>query len=138
MIFSSFERGASKQKSMTLEQFEHALRQELPAGTVLQNPGGGTSTVMKYTESKVVYKRGQLAIYVKTKDLYDAYCRFAGEEVTTNDLKEHSPQVFDSSENGHNCNCTFLIMALNRIGIASAIDGTGRRGDPFHAKLAKR
>jgi hypothetical protein len=93
--------------------------------------------VLKYTESQVVYKRGQSSIYVKTKDLFDAYRRFAGEEVTTIDLKDYSPEVFDSRRNGHGCNCTFLIMALNRIGLASNVEGTGRRGEPFRTKFAK-
>jgi hypothetical protein len=136
MMFS-FSRRASKQQSMTLEQFEQALRRALPTGMVLPNPGRGTSTVLKYTESQVVYKRGQSSIYVKTKDLFDAYRRFAGEEVTTNDLKDYSPEVFDSRRNGHGCNSTFLIMALNRIGLASNVEGTGRRGEPFRTKFAK-
>jgi hypothetical protein len=113
------------------EQFETKVRESLPQGAVLPNPGGGTSTVLRYTGSSIVYVRGKSSFSVGLQSLYEAFGQFTGESVSTSDLKEYAPRVFDSTHSGHNCNGTFLFMVLKRIGVIDDIRGTGKRGDPF-------
>ncbi|MDZ7779957.1 MAG: hypothetical protein U5R14_08515 [Gemmatimonadota bacterium] len=55
----------------------------------------------------------------------------------TTDLKEYVARgVRYRSQRGHNCNCTVLLLALHRMGLASEISGKGRRGSPFGATVA--
>jgi len=123
---------------MTYEQFDEAIRESLPLGLVLENPGRGSSTIVRCTATHITYLRGKCSICVNIRNLYEAYWRFVGTTVKTSDLKRFAPAVFDSSANGHNCNATFLLMVLKEIGLASAIEGSGRRGDPFFASVAER
>jgi hypothetical protein len=120
---------------VNFEQFENAIRTRLPDGTVLVNPGGGNSTILRYTDHKVIYLRGRSPIYVSIRDLYDAYVSFRGKCVKTTDLKTWAPGVFDSSKGGHNCNATFFLLALRSVGAIDSIDGNGRRGNPFRGTI---
>jgi hypothetical protein len=117
------------------EHFERALQVHLPVGRALANPGGGSSTVLRYTGEKVAYLRGRSTIYVRARDLYEAYSEFRGRCVKTSDLKAWAPGVFDSSQGGHNCNSTLLLLALQCVGAIDSIEGQGRRGDPFRATI---
>lgn len=91
---------------MEYQQFFDEIKQKLPPSTVLKNPGRGTSTVKSYTETQMVYKRGNSIIYFEVRAFHDAYIEFSGKKVTTNDLKGYKPKVFDVKSNGHSCNCT--------------------------------
>jgi hypothetical protein len=51
--------------------------------------------------------------------------------MTTRDLKDLAPGVFDSGAGGHGCNATVLMLALNQMGMATPVWGRGRRGAPF-------
>jgi hypothetical protein len=51
--------------------------------------------------------------------------------MTTRDLKDFAPDVYDSAAGGHNCNATVLMLALNRMGLATPVWGRGQRGAPF-------
>lgn len=69
----------------------------------------------------------------------EAYERFRGKVVYTNDLREFQPNVFDSKNHGHSCNCTFLFCILNYIGYTDGtILGAGRIGSPFHIQFANK
>lgn len=107
------------------------LRANLPEGTVLPNPGGGTSTIAWIDENRLCYVRGKSRFYLGLEEMYRTYGHFAGEEVTTGRLKAFSPSVFDSSRRGHSCNCTLLFLVLQRMGLAGTLAGEGKRGAPF-------
>jgi hypothetical protein len=117
----------------------HTFRQlcvsRLPPATVLLNPGGGVSTIVRYSAGKVVYRRLHSLIYVSLHDLYEAWRAFGGGVVSSSDLKEYAPSTFDSKAGGHSCNCTMLFMILRALGVVSRIEGGGVRGDPFWVLL---
>jgi hypothetical protein len=111
--------------------FARLVRQKVPVGLVLENPGRGTTTIIRYQEGQLCYRRGQSRFYVELGTLHEAYARFRGEDVTTNRLKEYRPETFDSSRGGHNCNATVLFLMLVKMDLAGGIWGRGQRGAPF-------
>jgi hypothetical protein len=122
---------------MSLDEFAAAIRRAAPEGTVLPNPGGGTTTIVAYTGEKLRYRRGRSTIYVSLRDLYDAYYRFRGKTVTSPELRRAAPTVFDSSapHYGHSCNCAVFFMLLQQAGIVERIGGSGTVGDPFRVRI---
>lgn len=122
---------------MDATEFDASLLRHFPKGTVLRNPGGGTTTVLQDPGTRFVYRRGKSTLRVRTSDLYAAYKAFRGRRVASPDLKAFAPAVFDSSRNGHSCNCTTLFMILKGMGLATTISGRGVRGDPFWVEISK-
>jgi hypothetical protein len=120
-----------------LDEFVLSLKESFPVGAVIDNPGGGTSTIAGCSESKVSYVRGKSKITVAFADLHDAYLAFVGKEVSSRQLKTFRPAVFDSGArpSGHNCNCTFLFRVLGQLGLSSAVAGSGVRNSPFSVKV---
>lgn len=122
---------------MNYTEFLHRVHKSIPPGTILVNPGGGTSKIKSYSSECVSYVRKNSTITVSLKDLFDEYTRFKGGRVSSSDLKRANPAVFDSQARpaGHSCNCTLLFMILKEIGIVSHIYGRGVSGDPFFIVL---
>ncbi len=120
---------------MDQDGFVELLMARLPEGLVMKNPGVGTSTVMWCDGKRICYKRGDSRLYIDLSELYNAYVQFRGRTVSTNDLKAMAPAVFDSSQDGHNCHCTFFFMALQQMGLVDQVCGEGRPGDPFGVSL---
>ena len=120
---------------MEYSEFRTQMMKNLPVGLVLPNPGGGTSEIKKYIKDAVVYQRGDSDIRVSIADLYDAYKAFHGKRVDSTDLRRLAPSVFDSERGGHSCNCTFLFMALQRMGIVDRVQGEGKSGSPFWVSI---
>lgn len=120
---------------MDFDTFAQRLRTSLPEGMVLDNPGGGTSTVMWCDGERVCYQRGELRLYVGLRELHAAYLHFGGKDVTTRQLKDYSPGLFDSDRGGHNCHCTFFFLALQRMGVVGELWGRGQAGSPFGVTL---
>jgi hypothetical protein len=122
---------------MTLVEFVNALKASVPAGSVLDNPGGGTSKIVEYSQSFVTYRRGKSNIRVSYKSLFKAYAAFRGRQVSSSELKLFAPSVFDSAARpaGHSCNATFLFLLLGEIGMASGISGRGVKGDPYFVAI---
>lgn len=120
---------------MNLKEFVRRIREALPIGTVIDNPGGGTSKITGFTDERISYVRGSSTISVKLVDLHSAYESFCGKQVTSSELKKFAPAAFDSQARpaGHSCNCTFLFGALERAGLAGTLTGSGVRGAPFSA-----
>src|SRR5258707_866702 len=116
---------------MNFDTFVQLFRERLQEGRVLENPGGGTSTVMRSNDTRTLYMRGASRYYIEHCALYHAYQKFAGGSVTTSQLREYAPGVFDSAQNGHNCHCTFFFLALMEMDIVDGIWGGGCAGDPF-------
>ncbi|MDP2857146.1 MAG: hypothetical protein Q8P50_04115 [Bacillota bacterium] len=120
---------------MDILSFTRKMHHALPPGTVMNNPAGGTTTVEWIDNERLCYRRGRALFYVSLQELHSAYLHFRGGQTTTTALREFAPEVFDSSAKGHNCNCTVLFMALERMGLAGPISGRGRRGDPFAVRV---
>ncbi|MGL5164063.1 MAG: hypothetical protein ACRC8E_17605 [Plesiomonas shigelloides] len=113
--------------------FKSLFRRTVPVNTVFSNPGGGTSTVCKTDADRVVYKRGNSRMTLLLDDLYIVYKELeANSKVSSSDLKQLKPSVFDSTKNGHSCHCTFAFSVLNQMGLSSDIGGKGVRGNPFY------
>lgn len=119
---------------ITLDEFRGGLVKSLPVGRILQNPRRGTTEITGYSERKVSYKRGSSRISVAIGDLFSAYTHFSGGRVNSRDLRRYAPAVFDSSARpaGHSCNCTFLFMVLEQLGLADTISGDGVARRPFY------
>jgi hypothetical protein len=116
-------------------QFYQRITSSVPVGTVLRNPGGGTTEIKTYTEKNLTYKRGKSNMSVAMRDLYDTYRHFQGTTVSSPDLRRFAPSVFDSKQSGHSCNCTVLFMLLRETGIVARIQGRGIRGSPFQVYI---
>jgi hypothetical protein len=122
---------------MDLDTFLTSIKRVFPVGTVIDNPGGGTSTIVGFSDRHASYKRGRSTISVAFADLHEAYSHFRGEEVTSTDLREFRPSVFDSAARpaGHSCNCTFLFRLLEGLRLSGQIDGSGVRGNPYSVRV---
>ena len=122
---------------MNLELFASRIRSAVSVGTVFENPGGGTSTVLKITDTVITYRRGKSTISVSLEDLFTAYASFQGQQVSSSELKAFTPSVFDSQARpaGHSCNATFLFLILRRIGVAGDLGGNGIKGDPYFVHI---
>ncbi len=122
---------------MDLDTFATSIKRVFPVGAVIDNPGRGTSMIVGFSEGHASYKRGRSTISVAFADLHDAYSRFRGEEVTSTDLREFRPSVFDSAARpaGHSCNCTFLFRLLEGLRLSSQINGSGVRGNPYSVEV---
>jgi hypothetical protein len=115
--------------------FAQLIRKVSPVGVVFQNLGGGTSTIISHSDTGVYYRRGSSSIRFRYTDQFDALRRFRNKMVTSADLREYKPAVFDSKRSGHSCNCSFLFILFKSAGLVDSIKGTGVRGDPFRAVL---
>jgi hypothetical protein len=121
---------------MTFHDFVELLRARLPVGVVLENPGGGTSTVLSHTETRIYYKRGDSPFHMDYDDLHDAYQRFTGEPVTTSNLKDYAPAIFDQPHGGTTVTARFFCLPWYRWGLPSQFGGAARpvirSESPFH------
>lgn len=120
---------------MDFKQFKKQIQNSIPNGTRFDNPGGGTSTVSSYLDNNISYIRGNSTICVSLRDLFDAYSHFKDQRVTSSDLKVYAPTVFESKQSGHSCNCTFLFLILQHLGIVDRISGTGVKNSPFFVEI---
>jgi hypothetical protein len=123
---------------MNLELFISRIRNGVPVWTAFENPGGGTSIVLKITDKAIAYRRGKSSISVPFQDIFKAYAAFQGQRVSSSDLKMFAPSVFDPQARpaGHSCNATFLFLVLQRIGsVAGRIEGNGVKGDPYYVHI---
>jgi len=123
---------------MTLEEFVERIRTALPVGSILENPGGGTSTIIAHSPSFITYRRGKSSIRVAHESLFKAYTAFLGRQLSSSDLKVFAPNVFDSAARpaGHSCNGTFLLLLLRHLGLAGDIQGKGVRGNPYWTRIS--
>ena len=122
---------------MNLDHFREQIKKTTPVGTVLKNPGGGTSEITQYSDHNIYYVRGSSTISVSFDDLFSAYSNFKGQRVSSSELRAYAPAIFDSAARpaGHSCNCTFLLLILQRMMLVDKIEGAGVRGNPFNAHI---
>ena len=118
-------------------EFRANMMSAFPPGTIFNNPGGGKTTIKGYSQGKVSYVRKNSTIRVAIRDLFSAYSNFKGTRVSSRDLRQYAPQVFDSSARpaGHSCNCTFLFTVLSRLAMADPIRGEGRAHYPYYTNF---
>ncbi len=122
---------------MTLLEFCQMLKTVVPVGSTLDSPGGGTSKIIKYSQSFITYRRGKSDIRVSYVDLFRAYVKHKGRKVSSSDLKRFAPAVFDSKARpaGHSCNTTILFLLLRKLDLSSDISGSGVKGDPYYVSI---
>lgn len=122
---------------MDFDTFKKKVKDKIPVNKELDNPGGGTSIIMSYSDNRISYKRRNSTFYVSLHDLFDSYSNFTGQKVTSNDLRSYAPSVYDreAHPSGHGCNCTFLFMVLEYIGIVDKTHGKGVKGNPFFVNI---
>ncbi|MCI0552414.1 MAG: hypothetical protein L0287_15800 [Anaerolineae bacterium] len=120
---------------MDYQQFVNSIKSGIPVGVTLANPGGGDSTIISYSDKNIVYRRGNSKISVSFEDLFEAYSKFRGKKVYTTDLRDFAPKIFDSKQNGHSCNATFLFSILKLLGKATEIKGEGKAHNPFYVTI---
>lgn len=122
---------------MEFPTFVSLVKSKLPQGTVLQNPGGGTTTIKDYNGDVLVYRRRNSDFRVALRALYGAFITFQGGRLSSAQLRDFAPHVFDSKGKppGHSCNCTLLYMLLREIGTVERIRGAGVRGAPFYVDI---
>ena len=122
---------------MSPEKLRKLLEKSFPEGSVIQNPGGGTTTIAGYNDKKLSYIRGKSRMYLPYEVIIAVFEKFEGKRLSSKDLKEFLPEIFDSQARpaGHSCNCTTLFILLEGIGIAGPIEGSGKSGSPFHISL---
>lgn len=118
---------------MDQTKFIEEAKKKLPKGTVLDNPRDGISTVVEYKGSILSYRRMNTKINVDLVDFWQTYDHFRGTVVTSPDLGKYKPSVF--SESAHECNKTFFMMTMKKMGLTTQIDGSGKSGDPFKIQL---
>jgi len=123
---------------MTKEEFLKQLKSVIPLDSKLDNPGGGVSMIVSIGEDKLSYIRGTSRIYLPVEAVFDVLNEFSGKTVSTNDLKEYNPIVFDTKRGGHDCNRTVMFCIFEKMGLTfGGIKGSGRRGSPFYITLSK-
>lgn len=121
------------------DDFYALWRQKLPDGTQMDNlSGDNVTTIVGYSDTKGFYQRGDSTIKIAFADLYWGYQQVhsAGNAgLTTTELKERRPTVFDSEHRpaGHSCNCTFLFQGLEELGLVAEVRGRGVKRSPFIA-----
>jgi hypothetical protein len=120
---------------MDIQAFIVRIRETVEVDEVWPNPGGKTSTIVRLGDNVIVYRRGNTNISVNYEDLHAVLSKYAGEFVTSSEVRDWRPDVFDSSAGGHSCNRTFLFLLLKKLGVVKRIDGSGVRGDPFGVQL---
>jgi hypothetical protein len=120
---------------MTIESLVKELKQNLPVGTVLDNPkeGTGNSKVIKYRGDDIIYRRADTEFPLDLMVVAETYEDFKGRTVTTSDLGKYNPSVY--GESGHGCNKTFFMMIMKKMGLTKTISGSGVPGDPFRIQL---
>jgi hypothetical protein len=121
---------------MDFDAFSRLMHITVTPGTVFPNPGGGSSELIDFSSGSLIYRRGNSRIYVSLRDLYNAYAHFRGSNVSSTDLRQYRPSVFDSVAGGHSRNCTMLFILLKAIGAVDRIQGEGVRGNPFWVTIA--
>ncbi len=96
---------------------ENVIRDTLKVGMVFDNPGGGTTEIVSISGTSIYYKRKNSKMQLKFSDIDSSYYNFKDGRVTTNMLKGFKPKVFNTRENGHDCNCTVLFLILKNAGL---------------------
>jgi hypothetical protein len=120
------------------DAFATKIKQACPIGMVIDNSGEITTMITGYSDSHISYNRRNLTISVAFSDLYKAYTHFYGKRISTVELKEFMPLVFDSASrsSGNSNNCIFLFSLLEKMCLSGPITGAGVRGNPYSVMVS--
>ena len=100
---------------------------------VFDNPGGGTSIVVRITDDYIWYKRKNSTMPLPIHAYFKVISDFKSKKCSSTDLKKYMPDVFSSKYNGHDCNCTFLFRIAEKAELlVNGIQGKGKCGSPFY------
>jgi hypothetical protein len=91
---------------MTKDELILLIEQTFSAGDILNNPGGGVSTLVSVGSDKLSYIRGKSRMYLPYDSIFKVIEKYPRGNLTTNNLRQFDPSVFDQKHGGHNCNCT--------------------------------
>jgi hypothetical protein len=125
---------------MNSNSFLEKIRKIIYIGKIFDNPGGGTSEIIAVNENNVLtYRRGDSNIAINISEIHNIYNSFYGGKCSSNDLKKYAPHIFDSNARpaGHSCNCTFVFLLFEKMGITDKIEGKGIKGSPFYVNIKK-
>lgn len=112
------------------------VKDKIKVGLVFKNPGKGISEIVSISDLGIYYRRGNSKMLIKYHDIEKVYKEFKGKTMSTKDLKEFDPKVFESKNGGHSCNCTVLFLIFKECGLINGdIFGSGKRGNPFHINI---
>ena len=123
-------------ETMTKEKFLEQLKIDIPIDSKIENPGGGVSMIVSIGEDKLSYIRGTSRIYLPIETVLDVLNEFSGKTLSSSDLKEYNPTVFDSKHGGHDCNRTVTFCIFEKMGLTvGSVKGSGKRGSPFYITM---
>lgn len=120
---------------MENDEFVLLATTTVPVRTTLNNPKKGTTEIIRYNFGNLCYRRKNSLMYVNLTHFAEAYNNFQGRPVSTTDLRNYKPNVFDSRHNGHSCNCTVFFLFLKEMGLTDIIEGNGVKNDPFRVEI---
>lgn len=125
---------------MNSEAFAAYIKQACPIGSFIDTPKGEASMITGYSRSHILYSRNNVTISVAFLDLYKAYSHFYGQSVSTTELREFMPEVFDSKvrKAKYACNCILLFRLLEKLRLSGPITGTGAPRNPYSVKISMR
>ncbi|MCT7609839.1 hypothetical protein N5U14_03160 [Aliarcobacter butzleri] len=125
-----------KGRPLNQQQFINLINVKIIIGKNFINPSRKGTTIIKNNDgSKITYQRKKSNISIEIQQLWDTYQKFLGNIVSSTDLKQYRPDIYDSNKSGHSCNYTTLFLILQDIGIINSINGNGVRGNPFWIQL---
>ncbi len=121
---------------MTKEELSLLIEETFSSRDELGNPGGGISTLVSVGPDKLSYIRGKSRMYLPYETIFNVLEKYPRGILTTNNLRQFEPSIFDQKHGGHNCNCTFLLSVLTKLQFTEGgIQGMGQSGCPFFVKM---
>jgi hypothetical protein len=121
---------------MTKDELISHITDSFSVGDVLDNPGGGVSTLASVGPDKLSYIRGKSRMYLTYDIVFKVIDKYQRGILTTNNLRQLEPSIFDQKHGGHNCNCTFLLSVLTKLQFTEGgIQGMGQSGSPFFVRM---
>ena len=122
--------------TITKEEFIKKINSQILVGNKYDNLKGNNHTTISENDGEsIIYLRGESKIKISILELWNTYDYLIKQElknISSIQLCKYRPDIFDSKQNGHSCNCTFFYIVLKEIGLILKIDGKGVRGNPFY------
>lgn len=123
---------------MDKEQFIQLICQANLEGLVFNNTRKNPLNILGTNKERIHYQRGKSTVSLKYNQLFKAWDAFKGSTVTSEQLQDWKPEVFDSKGHpkpGHDSNCGMFLMLMEHLGLATDLDRDGRS---YRATLLKK
>lgn len=115
------------------------LIQNLKIGQEFINPKSGVSVINTISSEYIGYIRGNSTIHFPLEYVDKIYSSYKGNKITTKEIREKYPRVFDSKNGGHSCNATFLFMMYEYLDLTkNGIEGRGVSNHPYYVELVDK